>query len=90
VAAHAQSLASVEAALAAEVDAIEHCSCMTENGPVLTDDLIERLATSEIVVGGVFGVRPTTDLRTAPVNVGPSPSAPARRSRRCWPGGARS
>lgn len=69
VAAHAQSLASVEAALAAEVDAIEHCSCMTENGPVVTDDLIERLAASEIVVGGVFGVRPVINLAQAPVNV---------------------
>lgn len=69
VAAHAQSLASVEAALAAEVDAIEHCSCMTENGPVVTDHLIERLAASEIVVGGVFGVRPVINLAQAPVNV---------------------
>ena len=46
VAAHAQSLASVEAALAAQVDAIEHCSCLTESGPMVTDDLIERLAAS--------------------------------------------
>ena len=69
VAAHAQSLASVEAALAARVDAIEHCSCMTETGPVVTDDLIERLAASGVVVGGVFGVRPVISLEQAPVNV---------------------
>ena len=59
----------MEAALAAQVDAIEHCSCMTEKGPMVTDDLIERLAASEIVVGGVFGVRPVISLAQAPVNV---------------------
>ncbi len=69
VSAHAQSLASVEAALAAQVDAIEHCSCLTERGPMVSDDLIERLAASRIVVGGVFGVRPVISLDQAPVNV---------------------
>ena len=69
VAAHAQSLPSVEAALAAGVDAIEHCCCMTEKGPVVTDDLIARLADRGAVVGGVFGVRPAISLEQAPVNV---------------------
>ena len=89
VAAHAQSLPSVEAALAAGVDAIEHCCCMTEKGPVVTDDLIARLAGSGAVVGGVFGVRPVISLEQAPVNVRASPSGPARRSRRWWPAAAR-
>jgi imidazolonepropionase-like amidohydrolase len=50
VTAHAHSLRAVEDALAAGVDGIEHCSCLTENGRVVTDELIGALAESRIVV----------------------------------------
>ncbi|MGI8881102.1 MAG: amidohydrolase family protein [Jatrophihabitans sp.] len=55
ITAHAHALAAVEQALRAGVDGIEHCSCLTEHGPQITDDLLDRLAASEIVVGGALG-----------------------------------
>ncbi len=55
ITAHAHALAAVEQVLAAEVDGIEHCSCLTERGPVLSDDLLEQLAGSQVVVGGALG-----------------------------------
>lgn len=55
ITAHAHALAAVEQVLQAGVDGIEHCSCLTEHGPQITDDLLDRLAVSQVVVGGALG-----------------------------------
>ncbi|MEO7060782.1 MAG: amidohydrolase family protein [Lapillicoccus sp.] len=44
--AHAHSLVAVETALDVRADGIEHCSCLTPEGPRLTPAVVERLATS--------------------------------------------
>jgi imidazolonepropionase-like amidohydrolase len=53
--AHAHPVPAVENALAAGVDGIEHCSCMTPNGFHPPPDLLDRLAASEIYVGPTLG-----------------------------------
>ena len=56
--AHAHSLAGIEHALAAGVDGIEHFSCLTENGPAFSEDLLARVAEAGVVVGPTHGHDP--------------------------------
>jgi imidazolonepropionase-like amidohydrolase len=62
VTAHAHSLAAVEDSVAAGVDGIEHCSCLTPGGSRLPDQLAQRLAEGNPVVcptlGKVPGIEP--------------------------------
>jgi imidazolonepropionase-like amidohydrolase len=61
VTAHAHPLKAVEMSLAAGVDGIEHCSCVTESGVQFSDSLIESIAKSGIAVCPTLGRRPGKD-----------------------------
>lgn len=58
VTAHAHGLPAVGQAVAARVDGIEHCTCLTPTGVVLPDDLLETLAARRIIVDPTLGVTP--------------------------------
>jgi imidazolonepropionase-like amidohydrolase len=58
VTAHAHALPAVEQSLAAGVDGIEHCSCLTGNGTHLPPELGERLAASGTYVCPTLGRLP--------------------------------
>lgn len=66
VTAHAHSLSSVEQALSAGVDQLEHCSCLTETGVAVSDALIETLASRSVFVGAALGAPPAQALAQAP------------------------
>lgn len=55
VLAHAHSVAAIEAALAAGVDGIEHFTGVTEDGALLSDDLLARTAAAGVVVDPTMG-----------------------------------
>lgn len=55
VLAHAHSVAGIESALAAGVDGIEHFSGITEHGPDLSDDLLDRVAAAGVAVDPTMG-----------------------------------
>lgn len=55
VLAHAHSLMAIEAALAAGVDGIEHFTGVTQDGAVLSDDLLARTAAAGVVVDPTMG-----------------------------------
>jgi imidazolonepropionase-like amidohydrolase len=55
VTAHAHGLPAVEQALRAGVDALEHCSCLTETGVLVTDEVLETLARRALPVGAALG-----------------------------------
>ncbi len=55
VTAHAHALRSVEAAVEAGVDGIEHCTCLTQTGVEISDQLLESLAASQIAVCPTLG-----------------------------------
>ena len=61
VTAHAHPVPAVENALAAGVDGIEHCSCMTPTGFRPPPDLLDRLAASGVHVGPTLGRVPGID-----------------------------
>ncbi|MGY1709912.1 amidohydrolase family protein [Geodermatophilus sp. SYSU D00758] len=67
VAAHAHALPAVEAALAAGVDGVEHCSCLTGSGARVPDDLPARLAAAGTAVcptlGRLPGVEPPAHVQ---------------------------
>ena len=56
VTAHAHALSAVRQVLAAGVDGIEHCSCMTATGWGAPPGLAERLARAGVVVGPTLGL----------------------------------
>lgn len=60
VTAHAHGLAAVQRSVAAGVDGIEHCSCLTATGPRLPPELAEALAAGPEVCPTV-GFRPGVD-----------------------------
>ena len=62
VTAHAHALAAVEQAVEAGVDGIEHCTCLTEHGVELSEDLMRRLREREIVVCPTLGRAPDAVL----------------------------
>ncbi len=58
VTAHAHALDAVRGAIDAGADGIEHCSCMTGQGPILPADLLAELAAARVAVcptGGRLG-----------------------------------
>ena len=55
VTAHAHGLPAVIQAVEAGVDGIEHCSCLTEHGIDMPEDLLERLAADRVVVCPTMG-----------------------------------
>jgi len=66
---HAHALTAVEQALQASAVGIEHCSCLTETGPQLSEDLLGRLASSGAAIGAALGMPPPTEFEYAPPNV---------------------
>jgi imidazolonepropionase-like amidohydrolase len=64
VTAHAHGLPAVERAWRAGVDGIEHCTCLTPDGVVMSDELLAGLAASRIVVCPTLGK--TGDLAVPP------------------------
>ena len=66
VTAHAHGLPAVRQAIEVGVDGIEHCSCLTETGVDIGDDLLEELLRRGIVVGGAFGSPPADAIAKAP------------------------
>ena len=66
VTAHAHGLPSVLQAIEVGVDGIEHCSCLTDKGIELSDELIATLAASGIYVGGAVGAPPASEIEKAP------------------------
>jgi imidazolonepropionase-like amidohydrolase len=66
VTAHAHALAAVEQAVEVGVDGIEHCSCLTNKGAELSDELLARLVESGAAVGGALGSIPASQFDQAP------------------------
>lgn len=65
VTAHAHALVAVRQALAAGVDGVEHCTCLTDHGPVVDAALLDALAAAGVTVCATAG----GDLR----ELGPPP-----------------
>jgi imidazolonepropionase-like amidohydrolase len=61
VTAHAHALTAVEQCLAAGVDGIEHCSCLTSQGVRTPPELAEGLARAGTLVCPTLGWRPGTE-----------------------------
>lgn len=66
VTAHAHALSAVEQAVEVGVDGIEHCSCLTNKGVELSDELLARLVESGTAVGGALSVPPASQFDKAP------------------------
>lgn len=69
VTAHAHGLPAVEQALAAGVDAMEHCSCLTEDGVRVTDEVLEALVERQLPVGAALGAPPAEAYSIAPAAI---------------------
>jgi imidazolonepropionase-like amidohydrolase len=66
VAAHAHALPAVEQSIEAGVDCIEHCTCLTENGSTLSDELVASIADRDIPISCVNPPNPQMDISKAP------------------------
>jgi imidazolonepropionase-like amidohydrolase len=66
VTAHAHGLPAVQQSIEVGVDGIEHCTCLTENGFELPEELVRTLADSGIPVSGVIPPPPPEEIDTAP------------------------
>jgi imidazolonepropionase-like amidohydrolase len=66
VTAHAHGLPAVEQAVAAGVDGIEHCSCLTPSGIQQPDRLLEVLAARQTLVCPTLGWAPGVPLAIPP------------------------
>jgi imidazolonepropionase-like amidohydrolase len=69
VTAHAHGLPAVEQALAVQVDGLEHCSCLTENGVRITDEVLDTLAAREMPIGAALGSPPVEAFARAPAGM---------------------
>jgi imidazolonepropionase-like amidohydrolase len=69
VTAHAHGLPAVEQALAVGVDALEHCSCMTETGVRIPDEVLDTLATRRTPIGAALGSPPAEAFARAPATM---------------------
>ncbi|AEV81171.1 Imidazolonepropionase [Actinoplanes sp. SE50] len=58
VTAHAHPVSAVQVCLAAGVDAIEHCTCLTDTGIATPDAVIDALAARRVTVCPTFGRLP--------------------------------
>jgi imidazolonepropionase-like amidohydrolase len=68
VLAHSHSLAGVRHAVSAGVDGLEHVTCLTEEGPVTPDDLLDAIAAGGITVDPTLGFDPA---RVLPIEQAP-------------------
>jgi imidazolonepropionase-like amidohydrolase len=69
VTAHAHGLPAVEQALAAGVDGLEHCSCLTEGGMSVPEEVLETLAAGGTPIGAALGVPPREAMDRAPAGL---------------------
>jgi imidazolonepropionase-like amidohydrolase len=69
VTAHAHALAAVEVAVAAGVDGLEHCSCLTPQGPRMPDGLLTALVARQIPIGAALMAPPREAFEHAPPNI---------------------
>ncbi|HWJ83361.1 MAG TPA: amidohydrolase family protein [Nocardioides sp.] len=69
VLAHAHSIAGMEAAVAADVDGIEHFTGMTEQGAAIPDELLDRVAAAGLQVDPTMG----NDMSLVPLMPPPPP-----------------
>ena len=76
ITAHAHAVAAVEQAVAAGVDGIEHCTCLTAAGIALPPGLAERIAAAGIAVcptlGRAPGAQPPPQVRALMERIGMS------------------
>ncbi|MDN5861073.1 MAG: amidohydrolase family protein [Pseudonocardia sp.] len=66
VTAHAHALPAIEAAVAAGVDGIEHCTFMTPGGVRAPQELLERIVAQRIAVSATLGIVPCPDFAGPP------------------------
>jgi imidazolonepropionase-like amidohydrolase len=66
ITAHAHALPAVEQSVDAGVDCIEHCSCLTQKGFVLSEKLAASIADRDIAISDVLTPNPQMDLSQAP------------------------
>jgi imidazolonepropionase-like amidohydrolase len=69
VTAHAHGLPAVEQALAAGVDGLEHCTCLTETGMRVPDEVLDTLAARATPIGAALGVPPREAMERAPAGL---------------------
>jgi imidazolonepropionase-like amidohydrolase len=69
VTAHAHGLPAVEQALAAGADGLEHCSCLTETGMSVPDDVLDVLSERRTPIGAGLGVPPREAMERAPAGL---------------------
>ena len=69
VTAHAHGLPAVQQALAAGADGLEHCSCLTETGMSVPDDVLDTLAARRTPIGAGLGVPPREAMERAPAGL---------------------
>ncbi len=69
VTAHAHALAAVEVAVAAGVDGLEHCSCLTPQGPRVPAELLTVLVARQIPIGAALMAPPPASYDHAPPNI---------------------
>lgn len=69
VTAHAHALAAVELAVAAGVDGLEHCSCLTPQGPRMPAELLTVLVARQIPIGAALMAPPPASYDDAPPNI---------------------
>jgi imidazolonepropionase-like amidohydrolase len=93
VTAHAHALEAVRRSLAAGVDGIEHCSCLTAGGQQLPADLGEALAAAPIDVcptlGKLPGVEPPPHVQARLDEVGASHESQVEQAGRLHAAGVR-
>src|SRR6478609_5057044 len=69
VTAHAHALAAVELAVAAGVDGLEHCSCLTPQGPRVPAELLTVMVARQIPIGAALMAPPPASYDDAPPNI---------------------
>lgn len=91
VTAHAHSLAAVQRAVAAGVDGIEHCTCLTGGAMVVPVELMDALAEADIAVCHTLGVtmEPPPAIREAFERMGMSVAAKINATGRMYDHGVR-
>jgi imidazolonepropionase-like amidohydrolase len=66
VAAHAHGVPAIEQSIEAEVDCIEHFSCLTDQGFAFSDELADRVAERDIAISCVIPPPLDMDLKELP------------------------
>ena len=69
VTAHAHALSAVELAVQAGVDGLEHCSCLTPQGPRMPEELLAVLVARQIPIGAALMAPPPESYDDAPPNI---------------------